>query len=146
MERKTCSQEEVWVGLEKLGSPFSFVAPQRLSANTRPVSIRGQLTVDCSAPSWRRVVPPRKVISYGHVIISLFLQPGNCRRPLESLRVGGGLRKQRLPVGCSQWQLFKLKVTAGWIGLIYCQSQSSLTPFCVRACQHPGSDLFTSLH
>lgn len=43
MERKTCSQEEVWMGLEKLGSLFSFVAPQRLSANTRPVSIRGQL-------------------------------------------------------------------------------------------------------
>lgn len=75
MERKTCSQGELWVGLEKLGSPLSFVAPERLRANTRPVLIRGQLMTDCSAPSWGRMVPPDKVLSYGHAIISLFLQP-----------------------------------------------------------------------
>lgn len=66
--------------------------------------------------------------------------------PPGETEIWGRSEEARFPVGCAKWQLFKLKVTAGWIGLIYCQCQSSLTPFCVRACQRPGSDLFTSLH
>lgn len=145
MERKTCSQGELWVRLEKLGSPLSFMAPERLRANTRPVLIRGQLMTDCSAHPGEGWYLPTKysvmVMPLSHYFCSRQQQT-----PPGETEIWGRSEEARFSVGCAKWQLFKLKVTAGWIGLIYCQCQSSLTPFCVRACQRPGSDLFTSLH
>lgn len=100
---------------------------------------------DCSAPSWGRMAPPDNTLlgSRPYLIISAAQQQ---QAPPGETESWGRSEEVRFPVGCAKWQLFKLKVTAGWIGLIYCQCQSSLTPFCVRACQRAGSDLFTSLH
>lgn len=59
------------------GSPVSFVVPQRLTANTRPVLIRRQLITDCPASVLGKDGPPDEAISYGRVIISLLAQPSN---------------------------------------------------------------------
>lgn len=70
------------------GSPVSFMVPQRLTANARPVLIRQQLITDCPASVLGKDRPPDEAISYGHVILSLLAQPSNGRRLLERLSRG----------------------------------------------------------
>lgn len=138
MLKPDSSQESRWALVS--GSPVSFVAPQRVRGNTRPIFIRDQPIPDDSAsvPVQNGTSQPSSQLC--SCTIHYF---GGCLLGRQSW---GRSEVVESPVSCAKWQWFELKATWGWIGMIYSQCQSCLTLLCVRACQHPGSDLFTSLH